>query len=600
MKRILNFFKKLGIRMLKTVKRFPFSMIALFFLAFVVASMIEDVTYLSNETLKRLLYVGVFSFFFSVFLQFLQERFSNLKKYNIIFIIIFFGVSVLYYFFLTSLVMGAAATIRLFIICFALLGLYLYVVSYKDAVDFDNVSLSHLKAFFIAALYSVIMFLGLLAIYYAIDLLLFELDRDIINHIANIVFIIFAPTYYLSMLPHFNKLSLDSESDKERSISFYHYPKFLEILVSYITIPLITAYTAVLILYFIKILIEMKWPIGQIGPMVLVYSAAGLIIYILCNELDNRFAILFRKLFPFIHIPLVILQLVSVGIRLNAYGFTESRYYVTLFGIYSIMCSLYLILSKKKNAGMIVLLSACFAIFSIIPPVDAFRVSRLSQTYRVETILESNGMLVNGQLIPNDNISNHDKDEIRSIMFYMSDMGHLRQIGWIPDDAKNDDFYREFDSLFGFSAYGGDVKDPSVVNVSLYPYTPLEITGYDIMLRYDFNYRAQRSEIINFELNSVNYMIQFATIDDNLKGLVIMDSEEVTLEAILIDDYLLQVEQAYIQTEDYQLDLSQMRYDGNGINFDYSVIFEYLYLTTEDDGTVDEASGLMYILLKIK
>ena len=386
----------------------------------------------------------------------------------------------------------------------------------------------------------------------------------------------------------------------DRKKSFYHYPKFLDILISYITIPLITAYTAVLILYFIKILIEMEWPIGQIGPMVLIYSAAGLIIYILCNELNNRFAVLFRKLFPFIHIPLVILQLVSVWIRLNAYGFTESRYYVTLFGIYSIISSLYLILSKKKNAGMIVLLSACFAIFSIIPPVDAFRVSRLSQTHRVEAILESNNMLVDDQLIPNENISSHDKDEIRSIMFYMSDMGHLEQIDWLPNDVKNDDFYREFDSLFGFSAYGGGVKDPSVVNVNLYPYTPFEISGYDIMLKYDFNYRAQQSESINFELNSVKYMIQFAAIDDNSKGLIIMDSEGGILESISFEDYLLQVEQAYNQTEDYQLDLSQMRFDGNGNNFDFSLIFEYLYLTTESDGAVDDASGSIYILLKIK
>ena len=601
MKRFSAFIKKLGQRLLQTTKRFPLSIIAVCLTATIIAIKIEDITSISDEVLARLLYTGIFFFFFSVFSHFVQERFRIKKKTSFLFALMTVIITALYYLFMTSLNMGAAATIRLFIICFALLGLYLYVVSYKGEVDFNHISLSHLKAFFIAAIYAVILFLGLLAIYFAVDLLLTDLDSNIVDHIANIVFIIFAPSYYLSMLPKFNDIATDAQNEDTRSKdSFYHYPKFLDILISYITIPLITAYTAVLILYFIKILIEMEWPIGQIGPMVLIYSAAGLIIYILCNELDNRFAVLFRKLFPFIHIPLVILQLVSVGIRLNAYGFTESRYYVTLFGIYSIVCSLYLIISKKKNAGMIVLLSACFAIFSIVPPFDAFHVSSSSQTHRVESILESNNMLVGGQLVPNESISNNDKDEIRSIMFYMADMGHLEQIDWLSDDVKNDDFYREFESLFGFSAYGGGVKDPSVVNVNLYPYTPLEISGYDIMLRYDFNYRAQWSEIINFEVNSINYMIQFTTIDDNLKGLVIMDSEEVILEVILIDDYLHQVEQAYIKTEEYQLDLSQMRFDSGGNNFDYSVIFEYLYLITEDDGTVDEASGSMYILLKIK
>lgn len=600
MKRIFDFFKKLGMRLLKTIKRFPLSMIALFFLSFVIASMIEDVTYFSFETLKRLLYVGIFAFFFSVFIQFLLERFTHLKKYNIGIILAFFGMAVFYYFFLTSLVMGAAATIRLFIICFALLGLYLYVVSYKDAVDFNHVSLSHLKGFFIAALYSVIMFLGLLAIYYAIDLLLFELDSDIVDHIANIVFIIFAPSYYLSMLPQFNQISSEERTAKAKDIPFYHYPRFLDILVSYILIPLITAYTAVLVVYFIKILVEMRWPIGQIGPMVLVYSAAGLIIYILCNELENRFSVLFRKYFPFMHIPLVILQLISVWIRLQAYGFTESRYYVALFGIYSIICSLYLIISKKKNASMIVLLSACFAIFSIIPPLDAFHVSKSSQTQRIEKILESNGMLIDGTLIQNTNISDQDKYEIRSIIFYMADTGHLDSLEWISDEINDDDLYRDFERIFGFPAYGGGVKDPSVVNVNLYPYTPFEVSGYDIILKYDFNYRTQQSETISFEFNSVNYMIEFASIDDNSKGLVIFDNEEDVLETIPIDNYLLQVEISYNQIEEYQLDLSQMRFEGEGNNFDHGVIFEYVYLTTEDDGSIDDASGSMYILLKIK
>ena len=596
MKRFFVFIKKLGQRLLQTTKRFPLSIIAVCFTATIIAIKIEDVSSITDEALARLLYTGIFFFFFSVFAQFVQERFRTRKTISFIFAVATVLATVLYYLFMTSLNMGTASTIRLFIICFALLGLYLYVVSYKSTVDFNHVSLSHLKAFFIAALYSVILFLGLLAIYYAVDLLLTDLDSNIVDYIANIVFIIFAPSYYLSMLPKFNEIA--AMPDKEET-SFYHYPKFLEILVSYIMIPLITAYTAVLILYFIKILIEMEWPIGQIGPMVLIYSAAGLIMYILCNELNNRFAVLFRKLFPFAHIPLVILQLISVGIRLNAYGFTESRYYVTLFGIYSIICSLYLILSKKKNAGMIVFLSACFALFSIIPPVDAFRVSRLSQTQRVEMILESNGMLIDGQLISKENISNQDKDEIRSIIFYMADMGHLEAIDWLPEDAKDNDIYRDFDELFGFSAYGGGVKDPSMVNVSLDMYTPLPITGYDIMLKYDFNYYQKPSQEIVFDTEDGSYTVRFDILTDQTHGLIISDSSSADIQIVSIDTFLRQIGNSYIQSNDYELELSQMSFDSTGERFDIHIIFEYVYFTYDEDG-INDGSGSMRILLKKK
>jgi len=120
------------------------------------------------------------------------------------------------------------------------------------------------------------------------------------------------------------------------------YPRVLEILVSYIVIPLITVFSAVLIVYFIKILFTGIWPVGQVGPMVLGYSAVGLFIYILGSNLDNKFTVLFRRLFPLVLIPLVIMQLVSSYIRIDAYGITESRYYVILFGIFSIVCASYL------------------------------------------------------------------------------------------------------------------------------------------------------------------------------------------------------------------------------------------------------------------
>lgn len=190
----------------------------------------------------------------------------------------------------------------------------------------------------------------------------------------SVMWILFATIYYLSLLPRFNS---DDESDREYARSAGQYPKFLEILVSYIAIPLVTAYTLVLAAYFIKILATLKWPVGQLGAMVLAYSAAGLIIYILASLLENRLAKLYQRIFPMVLIPVVIMQLISVYIRLNAYGFTEARYYVALFGVLSIACGILLSFKPVTKNGIIALPAAGFAIFSVLPPVDAFTVSRI-------------------------------------------------------------------------------------------------------------------------------------------------------------------------------------------------------------------------------
>ena len=121
------------------------------------------------------------------------------------------------------------------------------------------------------------------------------------------------------------------------------------------------------------------------------YSSAGLIIYILASRLENRFAVLYQRIFPKVLVPVVVMQLISVYIRLNAYGVTESRYYVALFGVFSIVIGIILSFKPVKRNGLIALLAAGFAVLSIIPPVDAFTISRNSQVTRLENMLGCRG-----------------------------------------------------------------------------------------------------------------------------------------------------------------------------------------------------------------
>ena len=281
---------------------------------------------------------------------------------------------------------NAEISVRTLIAVFALICAVLWIPAYKKKADFNEVCLIHFKTLFISILYSVVLSAGLAAIMASIDVLLFNIHHDAYSYMLTVVWILFAPTYYLSLLPRF--LS-KTEDDVMKLQTAKNYPKFLSVLVSYIAIPLVGIYTLVLLAYFIKILITWHWPSGQLGPMVLIYSAAGLVILVLASLLSNRFAVLYYKIFPKVLIPVVVLQLVSVGIRLNAYGVTESRYYVALFGIFSIIIGVLLSIKPVTRNSMIALLAAVLAIVSIIPPVDAFTVSRVSQINRLERILAS-------------------------------------------------------------------------------------------------------------------------------------------------------------------------------------------------------------------
>ena len=530
MSRIKNFMNNIVYNLKETITRFPMTIVFLASLSTVMFLIIEDYSSLDIDLLSRYMFAGIFGAFLATTVRFMMERYENLKNS-----FLFYGLTILltigYFYFMTDDKVDNKMLIHLLVISFALFAAYLYLPSSKNALNFGNVALAHFKSAFTAILYGIVLYVGIAAIIGAIDILLYDVDYKSYAHAANIIFIFFTPLYYLSLLPKFN--SRDENDDAKKEISFT-YPRFLDILVSYITIPLITAFTAVLIIYFIKILATGVWPVGQVGPMVLGYSAAGYFIYILSSNLNNKFSVLYRKLFPLILIPLVIMQMVSSYIRIDAYGITESRYYVVLFGIFSIVCALMLIFDKKKNPNTIVLLSAVFALMSIIPPVDAFTVSKNSQERRLTEILNRNKMIVDGEIVKKTDLSTDDMFEITNISNYMYGMGYLDDMDWFPDKYA-DNYYGNFKNIYGFEQYY-DRGFPGQEE-TLYLYAILDenekinIEDYDLFFRiYIQNKRGPGEDIGEFSLKGKNYSIKQIPDEKGYITITVSDDTNTLIE----------------------------------------------------------------------
>lgn len=530
MSRIRNFISSMVYNLKTTVIRFPLTIVFLASLSTVMFLIIEDYSSLDIDLLSRYMFAGIFGALLATAVRFMLERFEGLKNS-----FLFYGLTILltagYYYFLTNDEFSNKMFIHLLVISFALFAAYLFLPSSKNAVNFGNVALAHFKASFTSLLYGIVLYIGIAAIIGAIDILLYDIDYKSYAHAANIIFIFFTPLYYLSLLPKFN--STDKNDDAKKEISFI-YPKFLDILVSYITIPLITAFTAVLIIYFIKILASGVWPVGQVGPMVLGYSAAGYFIYILSSNLNNKFSVLYRKLFPLVLIPLVVMQMVSSYIRIDAYGITESRYYVVLFGIFSIVCALVLIFTKKKNSNTIVLLSAIFALISIIPPVDAFTVSKNSQERRLTEILNRNNMIVDGEIVKRADISTDDMYEITNISNYMQGMGYLDDMDWFPDKYA-DNYYGNFRNIYGFEQYydtGYPGREETLyLNAMLNENEKINIEDYDMFFKiYIHNKREPDAELGEFTLKGKNYAIKQIFDEKGYITITVSDDSNTLIE----------------------------------------------------------------------
>jgi hypothetical protein len=521
--------------LLKAVSRFPLTVLCLIGTTMLVCYMIS-LHKAPDLVVQKLMFTFLLGSFLGVAAQFKCERFERLKRIRLVVYLLSALLIAGYYLIIRPVPnIDFAVSIRTMIAVFAMFCAFIWVPSFRGRYDFNKAALIHFKSAFVSILYSGVLSAGCASIIAAIDILLFKVNEDTYSYTMSVIWIMFATIYYLSLLPRFNS---DDEIDRAYKEDAEKYPKFLEILVSYIAIPLVTAFTMVLAAYFIKILVTLKWPVGQLGPMVLGYSAAGLIIYILASLLSNRFARLYQRIFPMVLIPVVIMQLISVAIRLNAYGFTESRYYVALFGVFSIVCGIFLSIKPVNKNGMIAILAAVFAIFSVIPPVDAFTVSRVSQITRLENILSSEGILSDGRITPKPDASLQVRLETTSILNYLQDRNYTKHLTWLPADFKT---YDAMQSTFGFeAAYEGADANQNFFYASLDTQKPFNISGYDMMFNFNAYRKMAKADQPNydFEVRGVKYSLAVERLSSREALVAVKDANGAELVSTGLYDFV--------------------------------------------------------------
>lgn len=530
MKRLTEAMARIVRGLYAAVSRFPLTVICLGCATILICYMIS----LDQEPdlmVQKLMFTFLLGSFMGVAAQFACERFERMAKLRLVIYIFSALLATGYYFILLPAPsISFEVQIRTLVAVFAMFCAFIWLPSYDGKYDFNKITLIHFKSAFTSVLYSGVLAGGCAAIIAAIDTLLFQVNNDAYGYMMTIVWVLFAPIYYLSLLPRFNS---PAESDRELAERAEQYPAFLEILVSYIAIPLVAAYTLVLAAYFIKILVTLKWPSGQLGIMVLAYSAAGLIIYILASHLKNRFAGWYRMLFPKVLIPVVIMQLISVAIRLNAYGVTESRYYVAIFGIFSLICGAWLSFKPVSKNGVIAVLAAGIAIFTVIPPVDAFTVSRVSQITRLESLLTKEGILVDGQIKPKSEVSMELRTESTSILSYLEYRKYTKSIKWLPNDFKTADNMK---STLGFEP---DYAEATAKNLfaSVDMQQPFGITGYDMCMNINLDRYSDTNTSYDFTVRGVKYKLVFARVSPREVKVSVNDTKGAELVGTGLYDF---------------------------------------------------------------
>lgn len=477
-----------------------------------------------TETLRRLAMVTAIGMLLSISLKHLHERFWPDKPALLITTLPALAVMVLYYLFYTeemNMVSGVRFVGTLLILIIAIF----YTLKLKAKETYEPYVVRVFNGLFITILYSGVLYFGISAILFTINALFdAEIDGKWFYYFFLMVTFVFGALMFLSKLPR-----------KEESYENHPYSKALKVLLLYIVIPLITIYTGILYVYFIKILVTQEWPRGLVSNLVLWYSvlSAAVIFFITPILHENQVARLFRIWFPRILLPILAMMFVSIGKRIFQYGMTENRYFVVLLGVWVLVAMVYFIIKKNLTNIFLPVSLSVFAVISIFGPLSAFNVSNFSQNQRFTSLLEKNNMLVSGEIVPGTSVSEEDRKNISSIVSYYEsrDMDKIRYLD-------SDFVYNDFEQTFGFQRedyYG----NPDMEYVYLYTDqndSASEVSGYDYLFTVN-NY----TQVVNFQDIKVKLT--------DMTRLIISLNDQILLEEELSDEILAIVDKHQGQME---------------------------------------------------
>ena len=511
--KIIKSIKKLTIGIYASFKRFPISLLYSTCTAIMIIIINEIDSNLSRQTyemLTRITMTLALGIPLSLCVKmFLEKRGENSYLKHIIYYIFVGILQVVFYNFLLkelnmvtiSRYVGLNLT---FYLCF------LYIPHWLDKKNFEFYVIHILTYFLVTYVYSAVLFGGLSAILFAIDKLLgITVKSETYFYTFLIVALVFAPAYFLAYIPQGKDISLRKS-----------YSKILKILLTYIVMPLLSIYSLILYIYFGKIIITMTWPEGLVSHLVLWFSLLLTMVLFFISPIreDTKWILKFSKWSPRIILPILIMMFVSMGIRINAYGITENRYYVLVLGLWIFGIMVYLSLSKKSRNIVLPISLSIIILISLLGPLSSYSISKYSQSKRFESILSKNKMLESGKIIPSPNIKIEDKQSISSILSYFENNHDLNNLSVLPKEFK----IQDMEDTFGF-----DYQSPYLTYNHYFHYSSdmsediLNISDYDYLIDsrnlYSDDPIENKDLVIDIDLESNNISIEFIDSGDIYK-----------------------------------------------------------------------------------
>lgn len=533
------------------------------------------------ETLGRVTMVIALGIPLSVSIKLFFERLDNYKKISLY--ATYLGSTVLliiyYYLFLQDIAMVSMSRYIGFSLILYLIFLFISYLPNRN--DFEFFAVRVFTRFFTTILYSLVLYLGLAAILFTIDKLLgVNIESELYYYTFLVVAGIFAPSFFLAGI-----------KAKDEILTIKEYSRLLMVLVLYIIMPLISIYTIILYIYFGKIIITRQWPEGLVSNLVLWYSAITSAVLFFISPLLHEMAWprRYMKYFPKAIIPLIVMMFISIGIRINAYGVTENRYYVVALGIWVLLVMIYFSTTKKLTNIILPISLALITTISVFGPLSSYSISKYSQNKRLNEIFAKNNMIQDNKVIKaSAEVPDEDSRHITSIVNYFDRNHSLRDVKGLPKDFKTTDMERILGVKYSAENYQNDYGYYYFNSIG--SAEPIEISGYDYLF-ISRNNGEQTAESKTFGMN----------FDNELSTLKITKDKNIVYKRNLMDFANKLIDKYGTNQNNQSLSQKEMVFmDGND---KVEIKIQFLHLSGNKNTSRDKMESKyfeFYILVKFK
>jgi hypothetical protein len=303
---------------------------------------------------------------------------------------------------------------------------------------------------------------------------------------------------------------------------------------------------------------------------------------------ETGLARFYRKTYPIATLVILIFAALALADHLRQTGLKAREYSFTLIWL-SALAAVVLLLTRKAGAHLPIVALVCgMAILSVLPGVGCQDLPVRAQTLRLEKLLQSQGMLVDDQILPAaPDIDQAAKEGITDATLYLAQTKNARLPAWFDPSLENNATFRSrfgFDQTFAEGEPGMPVPYATTFLTLQDGVIPVADYDWAVSLQNQASAGPDATPLI-FEGRKGQYTIRwFLDPADNLPvlqirrdGQLLMDQTLADYAAALADKYPPYPYDKQLQTAT----LSDLVWDFSAPGLQVKIVFNSIELTRE-------------------